>query len=519
MPKRCKGIFIIIAAILLLQAYLVSACGPKHFDVESNWKIDFLPDISSFTDIGGILKINGQTRTCDEIGVFYKGICVGRTTVESEEGIYVLHIFNYTAFKDGVWAGDNGPTTSSVLEVRIWDAQSGVEVKPGTQGYTVNILDSAVKNSAGNLIYKPNTSGKWRVDITYTMELDVTQVVPSQSYTGQSQEITITGKNFAQGAKVFIGTTELSSVIFQNSTTLKATVPATIPEGTYDLTVTVGALSRTLTGVFKVLAKQATKINRLIPNRAINDGVTPVTVVGLNLMEGSTVKIGNAKLTNLVYSGDHMTIDGDVPMGIPAGIYTVTVIGPGGETCELARGFTVIQGKQETMNLVPGLNFVAYPSTAPASYKSYDFVSDFFSPQTMDSLWYYKNQDDRWEVTFWDNDGYPSGDNFAIENGKGYLLYSKVNDGPSFPGWGSPFETQLYRGTNVVSFSLPGTSSNYTSYDLIQYMLNQQLKVVAIQKYERESGRWQITFGLSGQPVGDKFSINKDESYVVYMKE
>lgn len=519
MSKRCKGIFIftVLSALLLFQICQAgAACGPKHFDVDSNLKPDWIPDIGSFTDIGGILTINGQTRICDEVGVFYQGICVGRTTVDNEQGIYSLHIFCDKAMKN-----DIGPKTGSILEVRMWDAQRGVEIRPGTSGYQVNILDPAVKDASGNLIWRTNTSGKWRVDITYKQEIGVTQVVPNQSSAGQSQEITITGSNFSQGARVFIGTTELSPVTVSGATTLKTTVPGTMPEGTYDLTVTVGTSSITLNGIFKVVVKPAAKISRLIPNRATNDQVMPVIILGSNLVQGSIVKIGNVSLVNLVYSADHTIIDAEVPAGIPAGEYTVSLIGPGGEISELSKGFTVLRGHEETMRLVPGLNFVAYPATAPSSYKSYDFVSDYFNPQTLDSIWYYKNQDDRWEVTFWDNEGYPSGDNFAIENGKGYLLYSKVNDWVSFPGWGSSFQTQLYRGTNVVSFNLPGTSSNYTSYDFIQYLLNKQIKIVAIQKYERESGRWQITLGSSttGKPVGDIFNIYKDESYVVYMKE
>ncbi|MCL6582930.1 MAG: IPT/TIG domain-containing protein [bacterium] len=511
MPKRWKGILIVLSTILWLQVYQSAVWG-QHFNIE--FKSDALPSFDSFTDIGGILTINSQTRTGDEVGVFYQGICCGRTTVDRSDGVYVVHVFNFTVLKDNI-----GPREGDVLEVRIWDAQRKVEIRPGTPGYVVNILDSAVKNASGNLIYKPNQTGKWRVDISYTVQMDVTQVVPNQSYTNQTQEITITGKNFSQGARVTIGTVELSGVTFVNATTLKATVPASLPEGTYDLTVTVGGVSATLPGGFKVVAKPMPRISRIIPNKAPNDQVTSIVILGSNLMEGSIVKIGTVALGNLVYSGDYMSIDAEVPAGIPAGVYPVKVIGPGGETFELSAGFTVLQGHAETMNLVCGLNFIAYPVAAPKSYMSYDFITNYFSPQTLDSLWYYKNLDDQWVVTYWDSQGLPSGDNFAIENGKGYLLYSKTDGKISFPGLASPFETQLYRGVNLVSFNPPSSFPNYTSYDLIQYMLNRQFKVVAIQRYEKDSGRWQITFGVSGKPMGDNFIISKDESYLVYMRE
>jgi len=154
---------------------------------------------------------------------------------------------------------------------------------------------------------------------------------------------------------------------------------------------------------------------------------------------------------------------------------------------------------------------------APASYFSYDFLSQYFTPQSLDSLWHYNSQNNQWEITSWNNEGFPAGARFAIKNGEGYLAYAKTNKDLVFSGVSAIFETNLYKGMNLVSFCPP--SDSFTSYDLVQGLANDQAEIVALQRYEKSSGRWYITFCQAGQATGDKFAINKDESYLVYMKK
>jgi hypothetical protein len=96
-------------------------------------------------------------------------------------------------------------------------------------------------------------------------------------------------------------------------------------------------------------------------------------------------------------------------------------------------------------------------------------------------------------------------------------VYSKTKKELVFPGVTAFFETNLYKGMNLVTFSAP--SESFTSYDVIQGLIKGQAEIVALQRYEKTSGRWYITFCQAGQATGDKFLINQDESYFVYMKK
>lgn len=681
MSRKYYSILAVIIAIMILQVGVLSA-NALHYNV--TMRPDWLPspDPRDTMLIQGILTVDQQVRTGDEIGVFYNGKLCGAQLVENNDASFAVCIFDSTAVY-------YGPVPGGVLELRLWDSKNSVEV---TSGLQITITDAAVKNAFGKLIWKLSSfDNPWRVDISYNSLVGVTQVVPNEKYADRTSEITITGYNFAAGAKVKIGSIELTQVNFVNATTLQATVPAgilsvgtynvtvtvgvksaslpgglkilspplsvslvepnvnytdqtlgititgsgfaagakvkigsfeltpvsfldattlkaTVPAqlfttGTYDLTVIVGEAVTTLPNGFKVLPSATPRINMLNPIKGTNDQPTFLWIIGSNLFSGSQVKLGSLRLNVTSYSGDVLII-AEIPAGIAAGTYTLTVTTQAGLEGSLANGFTVesppvavnrvepnksysnqsqeitvygnnfaagakvkigsselsqvsfintttlkatvpaglfsvgaydlvvvaagtngtltggftiLQGHEEKVGLVRGLNLLCYPVSVPSSYFSYNFLTQYFTPQSLEGLWHYNNQNDKWEVTSFDNQGLPSGDRFLIQNGDGYLVYSKMKKDLVFPGMGAPFETNLYQGINVVSFSLPNES--YSSYDLLKGLLDEQAEIAALQRFEKNSGRWYVTFSLSGKPAGDNFPISKDESYVVYMKK
>jgi len=684
--KNYKHVLIFIIAVILLQIGSLSASGANHFVF--GWKAGWMP-IPESKDImimAGTVVINQQIHVGDEIGVFFQGTLCGMRRIETdsnEGGAYGINIYNHNAVENGPYEGD-------VLDIRLWDSKN---LKELTTGIQVTISNTEIKNSAGLLIWRWISSDTpWNVDINYNSLVTITRIEPSENYIDRTQEITITGINFAAGAQVKIGSTSLSQVSYISATTLKATVPAnSLSLGTYDLTVIAGGKSGTLPNGFRVVAAPASvtrvdpnenyadrtqeiiitgtgftagarvqigtielaqvtfvnsttlkatitaqllsvgtydlavimestrvtltngfrvlppatpRITTISPNNRANDQPVPVLIIGSNLFSGSLVKLGSTFLKVTGYSDDINIIYAEVPAGIEAGTYAVTVISPAGlegvlanaykvtaapvsitqvspntsygnlsqeitvtgknfttgakvkigstalsqvtfintttlkatvpaglfsvgtydlvvavgdTNAALTNGFTIQQGQEEKMSLIRGLNLVGYPVPAPSSYFSYDFLSQYFTPQSLDSLWHYNSQSNQWEITSWNNEGFPSGDRFAIKNGEGYLVYAKTKKDLAFPGVGAIFETNLYKGMNLVTFSPPSVS--FTSYDVVQGLVNGQAEIVAIQRYEKTSGRWYITFCQAGQATGDKFLINKDESYLVYMKK
>ena len=84
---------------------------------------------------------------------------------------------------------------------------------------------------------------------------DVYSVSPSHAYNSQPSEVTITGLDFTATPTVTLGIMPLPDVTFVSTTTLTATVPADLPAGAYELTVTnPDGQSANLGGAFTVMS-------------------------------------------------------------------------------------------------------------------------------------------------------------------------------------------------------------------------------------------------------------------------
>jgi fibronectin type 3 domain-containing protein len=70
---------------------------------------------------------------------------------------------------------------------------------------------------------------------------DLSSVTPAKVTEATLAEITVSGVNFVEGTTVQLGSSQLASVAVDNSTRIRATVPAGIQPGTYDLVVTTPA--------------------------------------------------------------------------------------------------------------------------------------------------------------------------------------------------------------------------------------------------------------------------------------
>ena len=76
------------------------------------------------------------------------------------------------------------------------------------------------------------------------------------------------------------------------------------------------------------------------PAAAPNDLDMPIIITGDNFENGITATLGSTALQSLTWiSATRLTAT--VPWGLPAGVYTLTVSNPGGETAHLPDGFTV----------------------------------------------------------------------------------------------------------------------------------------------------------------------------------
>ncbi|MCL6583145.1 MAG: hypothetical protein K6U11_05840 [bacterium] len=84
------------------------------------------------------------------------------------------------------------------------------------------------------------------------------------------------------------------------------------------------------------------------------------------------------------------------------------------------------------IDLRRGENWVGIPSP-PAGYSSYLMLQDIGSASEVSSICGFDPESGRWKITYWHH-GQPSGDNFPIRSGLGYLVYI-IGDKPKWlPG-------------------------------------------------------------------------------------
>ncbi|HMN31331.1 MAG TPA: IPT/TIG domain-containing protein, partial [Caldilineaceae bacterium] len=170
----------------------------------------------------------------------------------------------------------------------------------------------------------------------------IRDVQPNHGANDEPVEIVIVGEYFTAGVTVSLGPTLLTAT-FVDANYLRATVPAGLPPGKYDLAVTnengVQVLSPKAYTVQPPPPKKPT-INRVLPNQGSNAVENEITVVGNNFGAGALIRLGTIILTPTTFVAVD-TIQSVVPAGLPAGVYDITVINPDGGMATLTNAYTV----------------------------------------------------------------------------------------------------------------------------------------------------------------------------------
>lgn len=165
---------------------------------------------------------------------------------------------------------------------------------------------------------------------------------------GSDFSATITGTQVLTVPRVYLGEQELVEVTWGNTTTLSATVPWKLPAQVYPLTViNPDGISATLQNAFTVIDNLPT-LDSIEPNTAPNDIDTQIiirgdkigaVISGTQVITPPTVYLGNEQLP--ITWVDATNLEGAVPWGLPADIYTLTVVNPNGISATLQNAFTV----------------------------------------------------------------------------------------------------------------------------------------------------------------------------------
>jgi hypothetical protein len=239
---------------------------------------------------------------------------------------------------DTVFTGNKTP--GSGFTTRVITTPDGNLAEDRTVSATGSYSASATLNPSGPWVMQMAT---FKAAIgTGTVAPTITSVSPSSGTTVGGTVVTITGTEFVSGATVTLGGTAASNVTVVSSTSITATTPAHAT-GTVNVVVTDSNGSGTLANGF-TYSNPALTVTAISPVSGSTAGGTAVTITGTGFVSGATVTLGSTAANNVtVVSGT--SIVATTP-AVPAGVASVVVTNPGGQSGTLTNGFTYV-------NLVP----------------------------------------------------------------------------------------------------------------------------------------------------------------------
>lgn len=231
----------------------------------------------------------------------------------------------------------------------------------------------------------------------------VQAISPTSSAVGQATQVTITGENFVAGASATLGAHNLLNVIVASTTRIDATVPDSIPAGTYDLTViNPDGQSSTLPNAYVVLAAPPQLLS--VSPSVVTAG-EEITVSGEGFASGATVEIGAVAAESVtVHNAGQATAT--VPADMAEGLYALTITNPDGQSDTLVDALTVSPlptvGHTTVQDFTPGvLTNAAIVSGGGAGDGAVALASlgwlETFQDVNLDP--------NRWEIGYWQPDG------------------------------------------------------------------------------------------------------------------
>ncbi|MEK3994155.1 IPT/TIG domain-containing protein [Psychrobacillus sp. FSL K6-2365] len=248
---------------------------------------------------------------------------------------------------------DKGLTTGGeTVTITGQHFQPGVKVYFGTKLATIisekdtEIVVTTPTGSQGSVVVKVENPDRQTAtgNFLYYAYPTITSVTPAEGPLKGGNSIAINGTDFLYGATVYINNVEANTSFVKNST-LRATVPAAILEGS----VTVKVVNPDLTSVelvdgYTYLAPPPNPAVELISLSAISgkiDGGNSILLNGKNFDRNVKAYFGSqeAVITSYVSS---LSIRVTVPAGATAGLVSVKVVNPDNSTAELVDAYEYV---------------------------------------------------------------------------------------------------------------------------------------------------------------------------------
>jgi hypothetical protein len=181
----------------------------------------------------------------------------------------------------------------------------------------------------------------------------VYSIDPNWGYNDELTWITITGADFVvtpagQLQDPLLGSHDLLFESWVDSTKMLAAVPAAMPIGIYDLTISnPDGQTDTLEDAFTIVAGNPIPLE-VRPNLGRSDIPNDIYVYGYNFVEGAAVQLGDNDLLNVLII-NATQLRATVPAGLPVGVYDLTVINPGGASGTLPQAYTIYDPENDDL--------------------------------------------------------------------------------------------------------------------------------------------------------------------------
>lgn len=209
------------------------------------------------------------------------------------------------------------------------------------------------------------------------------------------------------------------------------------------------------------------------------------------------------------YDADESNVEAD-----PLAALAVSVT-PGGAASGIDLVTNSVQVPGANLILYPGYNLIAYPVEVPTGLTAFDLLRALGTETEVHAIDRFVPSTGTFERAEY-NGGIPSGIDFPIQRGEGYLVHMAVQKVVSFLGKTDCPSLALSRGLNLVGVPCP--PAGYTAFTLLQH-LGASFEVETLQRFDPQTGVFQLAqYNATGAPTGSDFAIKNGEGYLVAMR-
>jgi parallel beta-helix repeat protein len=169
-----------------------------------------------------------------------------------------------------------------------------------------------------------------------------------------------------------------------------------------------------------------------------------------------------------------------------------------------------------TIDLSKGFNLINYTGRVRPVLTAFEFIKMLGDQSEIETIEKFDKSSNTYKIVKYSASGDPTGEDFEIANGEGYIVYSKIEKNIDLNFRKNCSGIDLYKGINITGISCDQVSM--TAYNLLQ-KIGDETVVSSIQRFNDDTGKFENAGYLNGQPVGVNFPIKTGEGYFIYMKK